>query len=123
MSNKRPAVAAALMAELTESTPDRVRRRLDRKPDAANEWTREAESDRVIVQAGNETVSLPRETVHRLDEIACTSIPPVEQHPAARPETPSSYSVDTLVWRSRFGTNVSESITHLLGLAIVCPSA
>ncbi len=74
MSAERPTVAPELVAALIESTPDRVRRRLDRAPDVAASWDWQSSDESWSVNAGGETVSLPRGHVVAVEQLTCTCL-------------------------------------------------
>ncbi|MFO0960352.1 MAG: hypothetical protein U0800_23440 [Isosphaeraceae bacterium] len=74
MSARRPTISPDLVASMIESTPDRVRRRLDRSPDAAAEWPwLEGEAAWTVV-AGEETVTLPHGHLAGDAQIRCTCL-------------------------------------------------
>jgi hypothetical protein len=74
MSTKRPTVSPELIAALIESTPDRVRRRLDRTPEAAASWQWQVSEEAWSVDTGGETVTLPHGHVIRVEQLACTCL-------------------------------------------------
>ena len=74
MNAKRPTVSPKLIAAMIESTPDRVRSRLDRTPDAAASWTWQASEDAWSVHTGAETVTLPHGHVVGVEQLACTCL-------------------------------------------------
>src|SRR6516162_10032121 len=74
MSAKRPTVSPELIAALIESTPDRVRRRLDRTPEAAASWQWQVSEEAWSVDTGGETVTLPHGHVIRVEQLACTCL-------------------------------------------------
>ena len=74
MSDKRPKILPNLVATAIESAPARVRRRLDRSPNAASEWIWNSGKESWTVDAGGETVAIPREDVHSLDQLKCTCL-------------------------------------------------
>lgn len=74
MSDKRPTVSPDLIAALIELTPDRVRSRLDRMPNAAAEWSWQATESAWSVDTGAETVTLPHGHVVRVQQLACTCL-------------------------------------------------
>ncbi len=74
MSDTRPTIAPQLLATVVESTPDRVRRRLDRTPEAAADWDWQLTDDAWSVDAGAETVRLAREHLHCMDQLSCTCL-------------------------------------------------
>jgi hypothetical protein len=74
MTAKRPTVSAQLVAALIDSTPDRVRRRLDRTPDVAASWDWRLGDAAWSVDTGGETVTLPRGHVVAVDQLACTCL-------------------------------------------------
>ncbi len=74
MSGERPTVSAELLAALIEATPDRVRRRLDRDPQAASGWTWQAAAEVWSVEAGGETVTLPHGHVAAVEQVSCTCL-------------------------------------------------
>jgi hypothetical protein len=59
---------------MIESTPDRVRRRLDRTPDAAASWDWQEKDQAWSVSAGEETVTLTRAHVVSVEQITCTCL-------------------------------------------------
>ncbi len=74
MSADRPTVSPALVAAMIESTPDRVRRRLDREPDAGASWLWLSSDEAWSVNTGAETVRLPHGHVTRVEQLACTCL-------------------------------------------------
>ncbi len=74
MSSERPTVSAQLLAGLVAATPDRVRRRLDRAPDAAAAWTWQAGAEGWSVETGGETVTLPLTHVASVEQVRCTCL-------------------------------------------------
>ena len=61
MSSPRPQISPLLLAEMIESMPGRVRKRLDAEPNVAHGWQWTFEKDRWLVAAGEETVELRSE--------------------------------------------------------------
>lgn len=74
MSTPRPTVAAQLVAAMIETTPDRVRRRLDQAPTAAAGWTWQATAEAWAVDTGGETVILPLGHVAVAESVRCTCL-------------------------------------------------
>src|ERR1051326_3289093 len=74
MSAQRPTIAPELVAALIESTPERVRQRLDRNPDAAANWTWQARESAWAVDTGGETVTLPEGHVLSIEQVTCTCL-------------------------------------------------
>lgn len=74
MSRQRPTVSPQLLSAVIESAPDRVRRRLDRKPDAASEWNWELRDDDWTIAAGTESVSLPATPIESIEQVGCTCL-------------------------------------------------
>jgi hypothetical protein len=74
MSTKRPTVSPELIATIIESTPDRVRRRLDRTPNAAASWDWQASEAAWSVDTGGETVTLPHGHVLSVEQLRCTCL-------------------------------------------------
>src|SRR5262245_16377348 len=74
MSAERPTVSPELVAAMIEATPDRVRRRLDRTPDAAASWEWQASEETWSVNTGGETVTLPHGHVVAVEEVTCTCL-------------------------------------------------
>ena len=74
MSADRPTVSPALVAAMIESTPDRVRRRLDREPDAATTWLWLSSEEAWSVNTGAETVKLPHGHLTRVEQLSCTCL-------------------------------------------------
>ncbi|HBJ38266.1 MAG TPA: hypothetical protein DDZ51_26635 [Planctomycetaceae bacterium] len=58
MSTPRPQISPLLLAEMIESMPGRVRKRLDAEPDVAQGWAWTFEEDRWLIAAGDERVEL-----------------------------------------------------------------
>lgn len=74
MSMPRPTVSADLVAALIDSTPDRVRRRLDQSPDAASAWNWQASAEAWSVHTGAESVTLPLGHVLSVEQVRCTCL-------------------------------------------------
>jgi hypothetical protein len=74
MNANRPTISPNLIAAMIESTPDRVRTRLDRTPDAAASWTWQGNADAWSVHTGAETVTLPHGHVVSMEQLACTCL-------------------------------------------------
>ena len=74
MSAERPTVSADLLAAMIESTPDRVRRRLDREPAAAAGWDWQFSGESWSIQAGGETVTLQQGHLVASDQLACSCL-------------------------------------------------
>src|SRR5262249_20828750 len=74
MSAERPTVSPQLLAALIDSTPDRVRRRLDSAPDAAKSWEWQASKEAWAINTGGETVTLPHGHVVGVEQFACTCL-------------------------------------------------
>jgi hypothetical protein len=74
MSDARPTVSPQLVATVIESAPDRVRRRLDRTPDAAAGWEWRLSDDGWSVDTGGEMVRLPPNRIQSLDQVSCTCL-------------------------------------------------
>jgi hypothetical protein len=74
MSADRPTVSPDLIAAIIEATPDRVRRRLDKTPDAAGGWQWEAGAEAWSVDTGGETVTLRHGHIVSVDQIRCTCL-------------------------------------------------
>ncbi len=74
MSPERPSVSPELVAAMIESTPDRVRRRLDQAPDIAASWNWEARETTWSIETGGETVTLPQGHVVGMEQLTCTCL-------------------------------------------------
>ena len=74
MNDVRPTVSPQLLAAAIESAPDRVRRRLDRSPDAAAGWQWLLSGNDWTIDTGGEKVKLPRENIHALNQLSCTCL-------------------------------------------------
>ncbi|MGV3486520.1 MAG: hypothetical protein ACO1RT_19035 [Planctomycetaceae bacterium] len=61
MSTQRPQINPLFLAELIESMPGRVRKRLDADPQVAHQWEWSFTEDRWLITAGEETVELRSE--------------------------------------------------------------
>jgi hypothetical protein len=70
----RPTISPELIAAMIESTPDRVRRRLDQTPDAAAAWNWIADESTWSVDAGGESVTLPQGHVNGVEQLRCTCL-------------------------------------------------
>ena len=74
MSASRPTTSPQLVATIIESAPDRVRRRLDRSPNAASEWDWKEADNSWAVDTGGETVSIAAEHLESIDQITCSCL-------------------------------------------------
>lgn len=74
MSDTRPTVASDLVASLITGAPERVRTRLDRAPNAAEEWTWQSGSSHWTIQAGAETVTMPQGHLSAVEQVTCTCL-------------------------------------------------
>jgi hypothetical protein len=74
MSDSRPTVDPVVVATAIDGAPDRVRRRLDRTPDAAATWDWTCSQKGWTVQAGEEIVQLPTAHVAALDQVSCSCL-------------------------------------------------
>jgi hypothetical protein len=74
INTDRPTVSPELIAAIIESTPDRVRRRLDSNPDAAATWDWQVRDEGWSVGTGGETVTLPRGHVVAIEQLTCTCL-------------------------------------------------
>ncbi len=70
----RPGVAAQLVAAVIDAAPDRVRRRLDRSPNAAADWEWKEQPGGWKVETGGETVTLPKDCVDAIEQVQCTCL-------------------------------------------------
>ncbi|QDV17238.1 hypothetical protein Pan153_18730 [Gimesia panareensis] len=70
----RPSVSPEVIAEIIESAPDRVRRRLDRTPDAAGDWKWVFQDEAWSVEAGNETVTLAGQHLASVEQLSCSCL-------------------------------------------------
>ncbi len=74
MNPSRPTVDPAVLVAAIDGAPDRVRRRLDRDPDAASGWQWTPGDDGWTVAAGNETVHLPADHIGELGQLSCSCL-------------------------------------------------
>lgn len=76
MSSSRPQISPLLLAEMIESMPGRVRKRLDAEPNVAHGWQWTLEEDRWLVAAGEETVELRSErgVITSHDHLRCSCL-------------------------------------------------
>lgn len=74
MSQSRPTVDPIVVSTAIDGAPDRVRRRLDRTPNAAAQWDWTPEDGGWSVAAGNETVELPADHVGGIDQVSCSCL-------------------------------------------------
>jgi hypothetical protein len=74
MNPERPTIAPDLIAAMIAATPQRVRHRLDRAPDAAASWEWQAGESAWLVQTGGETVTLPRGQILSIEQVRCTCL-------------------------------------------------
>ncbi len=74
MSHARPTVDPVVVSSAIDGAPDRVRRRLDRTPDAAATWDWTCHDEGWTIQAGDETVKLPAAHVGSLAQVSCSCL-------------------------------------------------
>ena len=74
MSVERPTVSPELIAAMIESTPERVRRRLDSSPNAAASWVWQVSEAAWSVDTEGEIVTLPLGHAEGVEQIACTCL-------------------------------------------------
>ncbi|QDT89866.1 hypothetical protein [Gimesia algae] len=70
----RPTVAPHVVSAIIDATPDRVRRRLDRNPQAAEEWSWQWIQNTWQVEAGNETVVLSGIHLETMEQVVCSCL-------------------------------------------------
>lgn len=72
----RPVVTPAVVASVTEDAPARVRRKLDRSPDAASEWKWQQSGDEWTIDSGGETVRLTARNgiVGSVEDVGCSCL-------------------------------------------------
>ena len=72
----RPAISPAIVAAVTEDAPARVRRKLDKSPDAAESWAWSNSGETWSIEAGGETVELtaPDGVVTSIEQIGCSCL-------------------------------------------------
>ncbi len=72
----KPTITPQLLAELTEQAPNRLRKKLEKKPELANDYTWSQDGDTWTVDTGGETVTLsPSDMVlSSMDQVACTCL-------------------------------------------------
>ncbi|EDL62255.1 hypothetical protein [Gimesia maris] len=70
----RPTVSPNVVAAIIDATPDRVRRRLDRNPQAAKEWRWQWAQTTWQVEAGNETVVFSGTHLETIDQMVCSCL-------------------------------------------------
>lgn len=74
MTDERPAVSPQLVAASIEAAPERVRRRLDRSPDAASDWQWKRTTSGWSVAAGEEIVELLSAFLTSMEQLRCTCL-------------------------------------------------
>lgn len=76
MSDRPTGISPSLLAALFESAPGRIRRRLDKQPNVANDWRWEANEQGVQISAGEQTVTLKTNDgiVESIEQIECTCL-------------------------------------------------
>ncbi|WP_164103694.1 hypothetical protein [Candidatus Laterigemmans baculatus] len=76
MTTPRPEVDGLLVAELIDSVPGRVRKRLDQNPDAASAWHWQQQQETWLIQCEEETVTLQTQDnrIVSRTEIACSCL-------------------------------------------------
>jgi len=74
--SSRPEIQAERLANLTEKTPDRLRRKLDKPPQAALDWNWLAREASWSIETGNEQVQLHPEknAITSLKQIRCSCL-------------------------------------------------
>ncbi len=75
----RPSISAELLAMLIDQAPSRVRRRIDKSPDAAESWQWQAGDEKMMVLAGEETVTFvanesDSNTISDPQQVQCTCL-------------------------------------------------
>lgn len=74
MSDSKPTVDPSVVATAVDGAPDRVRRRLDRAPDAAAGWEWISDGKEWEIAAGNEIVKLAAGHIDSLDQVSCSCL-------------------------------------------------
>ncbi len=73
---ERPRLLPQILAEIAESAPDRLRRKLDKNPTVANEWDWSVEGECWIIDAGSEQVRLQTSdaTILAAEHVSCSCL-------------------------------------------------
>ena len=76
MKNFRPTITPDLLATIIDSVPNRVRRRLDKEPNAAEQWQWNVQSEQITVEAGSEVVriDMSNRPIQQLEQLNCTCL-------------------------------------------------
>lgn len=72
--SKRPTVAPGVLGEILASAPARLQRKLDKNPQAAEDWDWQNQDNEVVVDTGSETVTLKADGIQTVDDVACTCL-------------------------------------------------
>lgn len=71
----RPRIQPGVLAEITDSVPSRLQKKLDRQPDAAESWDwQDSTEGSWDVRAGSEVVSLSTALISAIDDVSCSCL-------------------------------------------------
>lgn len=70
----RPQILPGALAEISSSAPTRLQKKLDKSPDAANNWKWQLADNAWHIAAGEEQVHLTANPVSSVDDVRCTCL-------------------------------------------------
>jgi len=73
-NSPRPTVAPGVLGEILASAPARLQRKLDKNPEAAEDWKWQHKDGEVVVDTGSETVTLKANEIRTVDNVTCTCL-------------------------------------------------
>jgi hypothetical protein len=71
---QRPTITPQTLATIISSAPERLQKKLDREPRAADGWTWELTDGQWTILAGEETILIPASTVTEVAQVKCTCL-------------------------------------------------
>ena len=71
---QRPTIAPGVLAAVMSAVPERLQKRLDREPRAADNWTWQASGNEWKIAAGEDTVLLPAATITDVTQVQCSCL-------------------------------------------------
>lgn len=71
---QRPSINPGVLATILSAAPERLQKRLDREPRAADAWEWTETTDGWNVAAGEETVTMPAGVIREISQVKCTCL-------------------------------------------------
>ena len=72
--NLRPSIDPLILSSMLSAAPERLQKRLDREPKAADGWEWRHEAGQWKIQAGEETVQVLAELVTEVGHVQCSCL-------------------------------------------------